>query len=142
MLQPLSLLTFNLDLLFQHHHLEADAHRPDMPRSPHREAGFQQSPQGQPETTGGRYTESLSEVDVRSPERSANTNSSPILNNGGSESTTNTEPVKASLSFGQTSPQLLWVQEKEIESLPPPNVEEDSFTHQAGQVSILSNCFQ
>lgn len=140
-LQPLSLLTFNLDLLFQHHHLEADSHRPEMPRSTHREAGLQASPQGQLKSPAGRYMKSLSEVDFGSPEHSPNTNSSPILNNGGSESSTSTdsEPVKALPSFGQTSPQLLWVQEKEIETLPLSNVDEDSFTHQAGQVSILSS---
>lgn len=33
-----------------------------------------------------------------------------------------------------TSPQLLWVQEKEIGALPPPDLEEDSFVQQAGQV--------
>ncbi|XP_014842693.1 PREDICTED: RUN and SH3 domain-containing protein 1 isoform X2 [Poecilia mexicana] len=135
-LQPLSLLTFNLDLLFQHHHLEADSHRLEMPRSPHQEAGLQTSPQGQLKSPAGRYMESLSEVDFGSPERSPNTNSSPILNNGGSGSSTSTdsEPVKASPSFGQTTPQLLWVQEKEIETLPLSNLDEDSFTHQAGQV--------
>ncbi|XP_047217211.1 uncharacterized protein rusc1 isoform X2 [Girardinichthys multiradiatus] len=135
-LQPLSLLTFNLDLLFQHHHLEADAHRPEMPRSSHQEAGFQQLQQGQLKTAGGRSTENLSEVDFGNPEHPANINSSPALSNGGSEALANTdsEPLKASLSFGETSPQLLWVQEKEIETLPLPNAEEDSFTHQAGQV--------
>ncbi|XP_035990230.1 uncharacterized protein rusc1 isoform X2 [Fundulus heteroclitus] len=135
-LQPLSLLTFNLDLLFQHHRLEAAAQRPELPRTPHQDAGLQLSPQGRPKTPGGKYLESLSEVSFGSPEHSANANSSPILNNGGSEPSTNpdSEPVKAPLSFGQTSPQLLWVQEKEIETLPLPNVEEDSFTHQAGQV--------
>ncbi|XP_038140174.1 uncharacterized protein rusc1 isoform X2 [Cyprinodon tularosa] len=134
-LQPLSLLTFNLDLLFQHHHLEADDHRPEMLRSPQQEAGLQQSPTGQQKTTAGGYIETLSEVTFGSPEHSENTNSSPI-SNGRSESSlgTDSEPVKASVSFGQTSPQLLWVQEKEIETLPLPNVEEDSFTHQAGQV--------
>ncbi|KAM4568796.1 uncharacterized protein rusc1 isoform 2-T2 [Fundulus diaphanus] len=133
-LQPLSLLTFNLDLLFQHHRLEAAAQRPELPRPTHQDAGLQLSPQGQPKTPGGKYLESLSEVNFGSPEHSAN--SSPILNNGGSELSINpdSEPVKAPLSFGQTSPQLLWVQEKEIETLPLPNVEEDSFTHQAGQV--------
>ncbi|XP_015236062.1 PREDICTED: RUN and SH3 domain-containing protein 1 isoform X1 [Cyprinodon variegatus] len=134
-LQPLSLLTFNLDLLFQHHHLEADDHRPEMLRSPQQEAGLQQSLTGQQKTTAGGYIETLSEVTFGSPEHSENTNSSPI-SNGRSESSlgTDSEPVKASVSFGQTSPQLLWVQEKEIETLPLPNVEEDSFTHQAGQV--------
>uniref|UniRef100_A0A3Q2Q130 RUN and SH3 domain containing 1 n=2 Tax=Fundulus heteroclitus TaxID=8078 RepID=A0A3Q2Q130_FUNHE len=135
-LQPLSLLTFNLDLLFQHHRLEAAAQRPELPRTPHQDAGLQLSPQGRPKTPGGKYLESLSEVSFGSPEHSANANSSSILNNEGSEPSINpdSEPVKAPLSFGQTSPQLLWVQEKEIETLPLPNVEEDSFTHQAGQV--------
>jgi len=64
--------------------------------------------------------ESLSEVDFGSPELPAaeNTKFSPLANpkNGGSGTSTNTDaaPIKASVALGQTSPQLLWVQEKEI----------------------------
>ncbi|XP_041844752.1 RUN and SH3 domain-containing protein 1-like isoform X2 [Melanotaenia boesemani] len=139
-LQPLSLLTFNLDLLFQHHHLEPDSHRPEIPSPPFQEAGFQQSLKGTSKITGSKYMESLTEVDFGSPEHpvAIDTKSSPFANlkSGGSGPSTNTDaaPVKACMSLGQTSPQLLWVQEKEIGDLPPPNVEEDSFAQQAGQV--------
>uniref|UniRef100_A0A3Q4G939 RUN and SH3 domain containing 1 n=1 Tax=Neolamprologus brichardi TaxID=32507 RepID=A0A3Q4G939_NEOBR len=42
-LQPLSLLTFNLDLLFQHHHLEPESHRPEIPSPPFPDPGSQLS---------------------------------------------------------------------------------------------------
>uniref|UniRef100_A0A3Q4AL25 RUN domain-containing protein n=1 Tax=Mola mola TaxID=94237 RepID=A0A3Q4AL25_MOLML len=42
-LQPLSLLTFNLDLLFQHHHLEPDVHGPEIRSPPCQDAGTQLS---------------------------------------------------------------------------------------------------
>ncbi|XP_061572879.1 uncharacterized protein rusc1 isoform X2 [Cololabis saira] len=138
-LQPLSLLTFNLDLLFQHHHLEPDGHRPEIPSPPFHEAGFHMSPKTPSESPGSQYIESLSEVDFGSPEHPADKDrkSPPSVNpkNGGSGNSTNTDaaPMKARVALGQTSPQLLWVQEKEIEDLPPPNLEEDSFAHQAGQ---------
>lgn len=77
------------------------------------------------------------------PEHPAAAESSPRVNpkDEGSGVSTNTdaEPIKASFGFGQTSPQLLWVQEKEIGDLPPPDVEEDSFAQQAGQV-VTSCC--
>ncbi|XP_042280508.1 uncharacterized protein rusc1 isoform X1 [Thunnus maccoyii] len=141
-LQPLSLLTFNLDLLFQHHHLEHDSHSPEIPSPPCQDAGFQLSTKGsQSKNAGCRYIESLSEVDFGSPEHQADkdgANSSPLANpkNGGSGGSTNSNaaPIKASVSLGQTSPQLLWVQEKEIGELPPPSIEEDSLAQQAGQV--------
>ncbi|XP_067457512.1 uncharacterized protein rusc1 isoform X1 [Thunnus thynnus] len=141
-LQPLSLLTFNLDLLFQHHHLEHDSHSPEIPSPPCQDAGFQLSTKGsQSKNAGCRYIESLSEVDFGSPEHQADkdgANSSPLANpkNGGSGASTNSNaaPIKASVSLGQTSPQLLWVQEKEIGELPPPSIEEDSLAQQAGQV--------
>ncbi|XP_075321697.1 uncharacterized protein rusc1 isoform X4 [Odontesthes bonariensis] len=139
-LQPLSLLTFNLDLLFQHHRLEPDSYRPEIPSPPFQECGIQLSTKGQSKIPGSRYMESLSEVDFGSPELPAarNTKLSPLANpkNGGSGASTNTDaaPIKASIALGQTSPQLLWVQEKEIGDLPPPNLEEDSFAQQAGQV--------
>ncbi|XP_040900875.1 RUN and SH3 domain-containing protein 1 isoform X2 [Toxotes jaculatrix] len=139
-LQPLSLLTFNLDLLFQHHHLEPDSHSPEIPSPPCQDAGFQLSTKrSQSKITGSRYIESLSEVDFGSPEhQAAKEKSSPLANpkNRGSGESTHVDaaPVKASVTLGQTSPQLLWVQEKEIGELPPPNVEEDSLAQQAGQV--------
>ncbi|KAM9722848.1 uncharacterized protein rusc1 isoform 3-T3 [Menidia menidia] len=129
-LQPLSLLTFNLDLLFQHHRLEPDSPAPETPSPPCQESGFHPTTKGQSKVISGRYMESLSEVDFGSPELPAN------VKNPGSGASTNTGavPVKASLALEQTSPQLLWVQEKDIGGLPPPNVEEDSFAQQAGQV--------
>lgn len=139
-LQPLSLLTFNLDLLFQHHHLEPDSHGPQIPSPPCQDAGFQLSAEGiQSKNTSCRYIESLSEVDFGSPEhRAAKDKLSPLSNpkNGGSGETTRSSaaPIKASVTLGQTSPQLMWVQEKEIGNLPPPDVEEDSLAQQAGQV--------
>uniref|UniRef100_A0A1A8LC77 RUN and SH3 domain containing 1 n=1 Tax=Nothobranchius pienaari TaxID=704102 RepID=A0A1A8LC77_9TELE len=134
-LQPLSLLTFNLDLLFQHHHLEPDAQRPGVLRSPLQEAGRQPATRGQPNITGSRYTESLSEVDFGSPEHPEATKSSadPKVGGRGVCAHPDAEPGKASFTLGQTSPQLLWVQEKDIGGLPPPDAEEDSFTQQAGQ---------
>ncbi|XP_059195321.1 uncharacterized protein rusc1 isoform X2 [Centropristis striata] len=139
-LQPLSLLTFNLDLLFQHHHLEPDSLSPEIPSPPCQDAGFQLSTEGsQSKPTGCRYIESLSEVDFGSPEhQAAKEKSSPLFNpkNGGSGESTQrgAAPIKASSTLGQTSPQLLWVPEKEIGDLPPPDVEEDSLTQQAGQM--------
>ncbi|XP_045901648.1 uncharacterized protein rusc1 [Micropterus dolomieu] len=136
-LQPLSLLTFNLDLLFQHHHLEPDSHSPEIPSPPCQDAGFQLSKEGS--TTKPTGCRSLSEVNFGSPEhQAAKEKSSPLANpkNGGSGQSTHSSaaPIKASVALGQTSPQLLWVQEKEIEDLPLPNVEEDSLAQQAEQV--------
>ncbi|XP_030605324.1 uncharacterized protein rusc1 [Archocentrus centrarchus] len=145
-LQPLSLLTFNLDLLFQHHHLEPESHRPEIPSPPFLDSGFQLSIKetaikgSQSKIPGSRYTESLSEVHFGNPDHQAakDAKSSPLANseNGGSGASTDTHagPIKASVTLGETSPQLLWVQEKEIEDLPPPDVEEDSLAQQAGQV--------
>ncbi|KAI4811921.1 hypothetical protein KUCAC02_014785 [Chaenocephalus aceratus] len=139
-LQPLSLLTFNLDLLFQHHHLEADSHSPDIPRPPCQDAGIKLSKEGSKSKTAGcRYMESLSDVDFRSSEqRAAKQKSSPLsspMNGGPGESTQcSAAPTNSSATYAQTSPQLLWVQETNIGDLPPPNSEEDSFTQQAGQV--------
>ena len=43
-------------------------------------------------------------------------------------------PLKNPVSVKRTSPQLLWVQEKEIRDLPPPAIDDGSLTQQAGQV--------
>lgn len=124
-LQPLSLLTFNLDLLFQHHHLEADGHSLEIPSPPSQDTGLL-TEGSQPKMTG-KYIESLSEVDFTSPEKSS------PLPNPKNEGSGESSPRKASVTLGQTSPQLLWVQEKEIGDLPPPNIEEDSFAQQVIQ---------
>ncbi|XP_029927791.1 uncharacterized protein rusc1 isoform X2 [Myripristis murdjan] len=141
LLQPLSLLTFNLDLLFQHHHLEPDSQSPEIPSPPSQDVGFRLSPRGSISKIRGSNLESLSEVDFGSPEHEAASDissPSPLANpmdeESGDSSISNPVPRKAPLSLGQTSPQLLWVQEKEIGELPPPAVEEESLTHQAGQV--------
>lgn len=144
MLQPLSLLTFNLDLLFQHHHLEADGHGTEISSPPCQDAGFQLSTKGsQFKIEGCRYIESLSEVDFGSPEYQEAKDGetpSPLAHpkNGESGGLTNAGPIKTSVTLGQTSPQLLWVQEKEIGELPPPSNEEDSLAQQAGQVCDFS----
>lgn len=147
MLQPLSLLTFNLDLLFQHHHLEPDGHGPEIPSPPCQDAGTQPSTEkSQPNSTGCRYTESLKpEEDFGNSEpQGAIENSSLMANpkNEGSGVSTNSSvaPLKTSAAFGHTSPQLLWVQEKEIGALPPPNMEEDSLAQQTGQVLTCVHC--
>ncbi|CAJ1062322.1 uncharacterized protein rusc1 isoform X2 [Xyrichtys novacula] len=134
-LQPLSLLTFNLDLLFQHHHLESDSHRPQIPSPPSQDAGSTESSQSK--TTGCRYIETLSEVNFESPEHEATKEKPPVSpkTGGSGESTqSSTTPLKGEVSLAQTSPQLMWVQEKEIGALPPPDDEEESLAQQAGQV--------
>ncbi|XP_074509672.1 uncharacterized protein rusc1 isoform X4 [Sebastes fasciatus] len=131
-LQPLSLLTFNLDLLFQHHHLELDSHTPEIPSPPCQDAVSTEGSQSK--ITGCKYIESLSEVDFGSPEHRAAKEKSP--KNGGTWESTQSSaaPIKAPVTIGQTSPQLLWVQEKEIGDLPLHDIEEDSLAQQAGQV--------
>lgn len=123
-LQPLSLLTFNLDLLFQHHHLEPDGHASSC-------RGDTAPPQlSQGEAPSSRYLESLAEVDFRQPQALTQENRLPPAD------PKSDGPVRAPLVVGQTSPQLLWVQEAEIAALPPPSAEEDSLAQQAGQVTI------
>lgn len=135
-LQPLSLLTFNLDLLFQHHHLEPDSYNPEIPSPPCQDAAPQPPTEGSQSKNPGRCIESLSDVDFGSPDHQAAKEKSSPLGNPKSGGATHSSgaPVKAPVPLGQTSPQLLWVQEKEIGDLPPPNIEEDSLVQQAGQV--------
>ncbi|XP_068180692.1 uncharacterized protein rusc1 isoform X2 [Antennarius striatus] len=139
MLQPLSLLTFNLDLLFQHHHLEPHNHSPEIPSPLSQNPGLQVSTERpQSKITDCRHIESLSGVEFISPEHQvAKEKLSPIANpkNGAAVESTHrcAAPLKGSVALEQTSPQLLWVQEKEIGDLPPPNID-DSYAQQAGQV--------
>lgn len=121
-LQPLSLLTFNLDLLFQHHHLEEDGHVPPC----HEDVAAAPPRPSQSEPPRSRYLESLSVVDFGHPATSAQENQPPQAQCEA--------PVPAPRVVAQTSPQLLWVQEAEIAALPPPGAEEDSLAQQAGQV--------
>ncbi|CAL8290606.1 unnamed protein product [Merluccius merluccius] len=148
LLQPLSLLTFNLDLLFQHHHLEPANHSPPISGTPGQDAGggFRLSPRG-PLSKGGRasgssHPESLSKLDlagVEHKEATSDASSSSLAssNDQGSGASTRSDavPLKTPVAVKHTSPQLLWVQEKEIRDLPPPPpLEDGSLTQQAGQV--------
>ncbi|XP_058503376.1 uncharacterized protein LOC131471099 isoform X2 [Solea solea] len=137
-LQPLSLLTFNLDLLFQHHHLEPDSHVPEIPHPPGPGAGVQLSTkESQSKIPSSKYIRSLSEVDFGSPEhQAAKEKWSPVTDpkSSGEATDFSAATLNVSNTVSQTSPQLLWVQEKEIEALPPPNMEDDSLAQQAGQV--------
>ncbi|CAN9513616.1 unnamed protein product [Ophioblennius macclurei] len=141
-LQPLSLLTFNLDLLFQHHHLEPESHRPEIPSPPLQEAGFHPLSTNAPQAkvASSRHLQSLAEVNFASAENQAakdakpSPSANPKIEVSGVSPNADPEPIKPPVVFEQTSPQLLWVQEKEMVGLLPPNIEEDSFAQQAGQV--------
>lgn len=125
-LQPLSLLTFNLDLLFQHHHW--DPHSPKIPKTPAcQDAALPISNQAcLSKKSEEKYMESLTEEDIQSGENSKEPASPPKTDSLPSESKEE--------DLLETSPQLRWVKETEISSLPPPDLEEDSFAQQAGQV--------
>lgn len=123
MLQPLSLLTFNLDLLFQHHHFD-----PLSPALSPPSCSPQSSSPDQPQSNG-QYMKSVSKQSFSDP-KAASHNSSPT-------STSNSGPTYcrpiAGTGKGETSPQLQWLQEKEI--IAPPSIwSGNSFSQQAGQV--------
>ncbi|XP_076137019.1 RUN and SH3 domain containing 1 isoform X2 [Alosa pseudoharengus] len=144
LLQPLSLLTFNLDLLFQHHHFDpaspADPptnHSPDLTSPPNQELGFGVSPWG---PVQGHRLESVSEYDVGRPESCpSNQNTAlsslakPLAGGVVQSSCRGPVPVSAFASKGETSPQLQWVREKDI-APPPEESEYSSLSQQAGQV--------
>ncbi|XP_041961928.1 uncharacterized protein rusc1 isoform X2 [Alosa sapidissima] len=144
LLQPLSLLTFNLDLLFQHHHFDpaspADPltnHSPDLTSPPNQELGFGVSPWG---PVQGHRLESVSEHDVGRPESCpSNQNTAlsslakPLAGGVVQSSCRGPVPVSAFASKGETSPQLQWVREKDI-APPPEESEYSSLSQQAGQV--------
>uniref|UniRef100_A0A674CSA6 RUN and SH3 domain-containing protein 1-like n=1 Tax=Salmo trutta TaxID=8032 RepID=A0A674CSA6_SALTR len=145
LLQPLSLLTLNLDLLFQHHHLEPANHSPEIPSPPNQDLGFRRSPRGSAsQGRGSSNLESLSELYFGRAEPEAtnrNASSSSLANSGvgGLVESLKPEslsvgPAKVSGGLAETSPQLMWVQEKGMMELAPPNVEEASLSQQAGQV--------
>lgn len=138
MLQPLSLLTFNLDLLFQHHRFEPDCHSPDIPSASCQETGFHLRSQSK-----STCIESLCEVDFGSSDpQGAKGSPSPVAEpkKAAVESTDASGRGNLSAALGHMSPQLLWVQEKEIGALPPPDLEDDSFVQQAGQVLGFACC--
>lgn len=115
MLQPLSLLTFNLDLLFQHHHFDPLSPALSPPsRSP------QSSSPDQPQSNG-QHLKKVSKQGFTDP-KAASHNSSP----------TSTFKAISGIGKGETSPQLQWLQEKEI--IAPPSIwSGNSFSQQAGQ---------
>ncbi|GAA6090443.1 uncharacterized protein rusc1 isoform X1 [Tachysurus ichikawai] len=120
MLQPLSLLTFNLDLLFQHHHFD--------PLSPALSPPSAQSSSPDQPQSNGQHLKNVSKQDF-TDEKAASHNSSHT-------STFKLGPTYCSpisgIGNGETSPQLQWLKEKEI--IAPPNIwSGNSFSHQAGQ---------
>ncbi|TSR75294.1 RUN and SH3 domain-containing protein 1 [Bagarius yarrelli] len=122
MLQPLSLLTFNLDLLFQHHHFDPLSPALSPPsRSP------QSSSSDQPQSNR-QHLKNGSKQGFTDP-KTSNHNLSPTcaFNPG----PTYCRPISG-FGKGETSPQLQWLKEKEI--IAPPNIwSGNSFSHQAGQ---------
>ncbi|XP_064152380.1 uncharacterized protein rusc1 isoform X1 [Anguilla rostrata] len=140
LLQPLSLLTFNLDLLFQHHHLDpaspglSSANRsPETPSPANHESSFRVPPRGF--SIDSRHPlESVSEQDFRNLEPAEDTQHAvptALANQiaGEVEGFANHSPFPGTVSnTGETSPQLMWLQEKEIV---PPSV--SNFSQQAGQ---------
>ncbi|KAG7469449.1 hypothetical protein MATL_G00128900 [Megalops atlanticus] len=141
LLQPLSLLTFNLDLLFQHHHLDPASpglspasHSPETPSPANQDCSVRISPRGI--SLGSRPTlDSVSEQDFRDlelAEAAQKTTASPnrvVDSELDDQASHSPVPGVASASKGETSPQLQWVREKEIM---PPSV--GSLSQQAGQV--------
>lgn len=138
LLQPLSLLTFSLDLLFQHHHLDPTSpgvstanHSPETP-SPANEISSRVPPNGY--SSSSRHPlESVSEQDLglepaEGTRHSALTETANQIT-GEVKGLANHSPSPGTvINKEETSPQLLWLQEKEIV---PPSV--SSFSQQAGQ---------
>ncbi|XP_036395039.1 RUN and SH3 domain-containing protein 1-like [Megalops cyprinoides] len=141
LLQPLSLLTFNLDLLFQHHHLDPASpglspanHSPETPSPANQDCSVRISPRGI--SLGSRPTlDIVSEQDFRDlepAEAAQKTTASPnrvVDSELDDQASHSPVPGMASASKGETSPQLQWVRETEIL---PPSV--GSLSQQAGQV--------
>lgn len=122
MLQPLSLLTFNLDLLFQHHHFDPLSPALSPPsRSP------QSSSPDQPQSNG-QHLKNVSKQGFTDPKATSH-NSSPTSTFD--PGPTYCRPISG-IGKGETSPQLQWLKEKEI--IAPPNIRSgNSLSHQAGQ---------
>uniref|UniRef100_A0A8C5ET47 RUN and SH3 domain containing 1 n=1 Tax=Gouania willdenowi TaxID=441366 RepID=A0A8C5ET47_GOUWI len=136
-LQPLSLLTFNLDLLFQHHHLEPERHVPQIPAPLCRDSRLKPSPQApEAKIQVSQFIESLSDVNFGSQSSKAakEMTVNPKIDETSTMTNGDTAPLKVLATVERTSPQLLWVQEKEMVGLLPPNIEEESLAQQAGQV--------
>ncbi|XP_061104738.1 AP-4 complex accessory subunit RUSC1-like isoform X1 [Conger conger] len=136
LLQPLSLLTFSLDLLFQHHHLDPTSpglstanHSPETPSPANHEICFRAPPKG-----SSHPLESVSEQDFRDLEPAEGTRYTTLTEAASHfarevEGLANDSPSPRTVfNKEETSPQLLWLQEKEIV---PPSV--SNFSQQAGQ---------
>lgn len=122
MLQPLSLLTFNLDLLFQHHHFD-----PLSPALSPPSRSSQSSSPDQPQSND-QQLRNVSKQGVTEPKASSHSSSPTSTLDSGP---TYCRPISG-LGKGQTSPQLQWLQEKEI--IAPPSIwSGNSFSQQAGQ---------
>ncbi|XP_037392666.1 uncharacterized protein rusc1 isoform X3 [Pygocentrus nattereri] len=139
LLQPLSLLTFNLDLLFQHHHLDPSSpdltpasHSPGLSRPPNRGFSFHLLPTYQAEGSGGRL-KSVSKQDVGGSVglKASGCRMSPTSSFSPGPVQIQCRSVPA-INKGETSPQLQWLKEKEIEA-PPGDGNGNSLTQQAGQ---------
>lgn len=134
LLQPLSLLTFNLDLLFQHHHLDPSSPTPSpSPRTPDGGSTFHAPPKAL--VFGNRpRLESVSEQDLGELEEAADGWGASPGTSEGNRADGSQEEGRACQSptprvkVGGTS-QLLWMQEKEL--LPPGQA---SLSKQASQV--------
>lgn len=70
---------------------------------------------------------------MQNTEKRLNAHQSLIDPKNGESKSNSPSPTKGE-DVLKTSPQLRWVQEKEIGALPLPDVDEDSITQQAGQV--------
>lgn len=122
MLQPLSLLTFNLDLLFQHHHFD-----PLSPALSPPSLSLQSPSPDQPQSNGQHLKNISKQVSPDSKTASHNSSTTSMIKPG---------PVScrsaSGITRGETSPQLQWLQEKEI--IAPPSIwSGNSFSQQAGQ---------
>ncbi|KAJ8383782.1 hypothetical protein AAFF_G00214690 [Aldrovandia affinis] len=139
LLQPLSLLTFNLDLLFQHHHLDPASpgfssanHSPETPSPANQDSSFRVLPRGF--SLSSRPLASVSEQDFRdldlaeSTQKMSLTASANHIAGGVDGLASHSLSPATAANKGETSPQLLWLQDKEIV---PPSV--SSLSQQAGQ---------
>ncbi|KAG9345411.1 hypothetical protein JZ751_009958 [Albula glossodonta] len=141
LLQPLSLLTFSLDLLFQHHHLDPASpgfsqasHSPETPSPANQDGSFRVSPKGV-SLGGSQPLESVSEQDFTKESEPAEGTQNATPSASANHIASGTDGLASHRSSpgtatnkGETSPQLLWLQEKEIV---PPGV--STFSQQAGQ---------
>ncbi|XP_035386820.1 uncharacterized protein rusc1 isoform X4 [Electrophorus electricus] len=136
LLQPLSVLTFNIDLLFQHHHLDPSSpdltpsgRSPDLPRSLGQDPGFR-SLRSSHSRVNGPHLRAVSGQDLGGSDSKAASHNSSSLRSFDPGST-HCRPILSGISKGETSPQLQWLQEKEI--VPPSVGSVNILTQQAGQ---------